>query len=76
MPLKCIDVKHRKKTCRTTATIINCLSLVINRRRGHSVITFALRGGGEGEGDPSKCEHMQTGGGDVTSMRMFAYRFF
>ena len=31
--------------------------------------------GGRG-GGPSKCEHMRTGGGGVTSMRMFVYKFF
>ena len=36
--------------------------------RGHSIITFALRGGG----GPSKCE---PGGGELISTRKFTYKF-
>ena len=36
--------------------------------REHSIIKFALRG----EGVPSKCEHMQTGGREIMSLRIFA----
>ena len=56
--------------------------------QGHSVITFSPRGSGvggrvereergergEGEGDTSKCQRIQTGG--VMSVRTFAYTFF
>ena len=39
---------------------------------GHSIITFALKGG---SGGPSKCEHMQARGGGVTSMQTSAFKF-
>ena len=36
--------------------------------RGHSIIKFALRG----EGVSLKCEHKQTGEGEIMPLRMFA----
>ena len=37
---------------------------------GHAIIKFVLRGGGIS----SKCEHMQTGGREIMSLRVFASR--